>query len=193
MAWIPSLFRRQKPITRKPSRSGRLLLEHLEDRTVLSSLQLSLNPHVLVEGSNAVGTVTRVGTDNSQALTVNLVTSDTTEATVPVVVVIPANQASASFNITSVNDSIDGVQNATITATAAFPRTSARCDLRGSGSVLLGSITQDVRLQPDGKIVTVGMRYNGGTTNPYDFAVSRFRTDGTRTQHSAAPGRFTPT
>src|SRR5262249_39519840 len=46
------------------------------------------------------------------------------------------------------------------------------------GSVLQGTITQDVALQPDGKIVTVGMRYNGGSTNFYDFAVSRFNADG---------------
>src|SRR5262249_25991769 len=184
MASMRSLLRRQPTISRKPSRSRRLALELLEDRTVPSSLQLIVSPHALVEGpgpnSTAVGTVTRIDTDNSQPLTINLVSSDTTEATVPVVVVIPAGQASATFNITAVNDWwTDGTQNVTITATAQLPtHVQPDASFAGSGSVLQGSITQDVALQPDGKIVTAGMRYNGGSSNFYDFAVSRYNPDG---------------
>src|SRR5262249_39104501 len=97
------------------------------------------------------------------------------------VVVRRAGQAAAPFNRTAVNDWwTEGTQNVTITATAQLP-THVQPDptFAGTGSVLQGSITQDVALQPDGKIVTAGMRYNGGSSNFYDFAVSRYRTDGT--------------
>ena len=184
MASMLSRFRRQQSSTRKPNRSRRLLLEQLEDRIVPSSLQVSISPHTILEGtganSTAIGTVTRVGVDTSQALTVNLSSSDTTEATVPATVLIPAGQASATFNITAVMDyTPDGSQNATITATAQLP-THVQPDttFAGTGSVLQGSITQDVALQPDGKIVTAGMRYNGGSSNFYDFAISRFNANG---------------
>src|SRR5262249_8971086 len=118
MASMLSLFRRQQSAARKPKTSRPLLVELLEDRMVRSSLQLSVSPHALVEGtgpsSTATGTVTRLDTDNSQALTVNLVSSNTTEATVPAYVVIPGGQTSATFNITAPNDFIpDGTQNVT--------------------------------------------------------------------------------
>src|SRR5262249_11513474 len=184
MVSIRSLFRRQQPITRKPSRSRRLLLEQLEDRLVPSSLQLSISPRTIVEGtgagSTALGTVTRVAADNSQALTVNLSSSDTTEATVPASVVIPAGQTSATFNIMAVADwTADGTQHATITATAELPtHVMLDASFGGTGSLPQGTITQDVALQPDGKVVTVGLRYNGGSSNFYDVAVSRYNADG---------------
>src|SRR5262245_42956652 len=107
MASMLSRSRRQQPVIRKSKSRCRLMLELLEDRAVPASLQLSVSPHALGEGpgpgSTAIGTVTRVDTDNSQPLTVNLVSGDTTEATVPAYVVIPAGQVSASFSITAVN------------------------------------------------------------------------------------------
>jgi len=72
-------------------------------------------------GSTAsTGTVTRSNTGNlSQALVVTLTSSDTTEATVPATVTIPAGQASVTFPITAVNDTVvDGSQNVTIRAKA---------------------------------------------------------------------------
>lgn len=72
-------------------------------------------------GNNAsVGTVTRSNTaDLSQALLVTLTSSDTTAATVPATVTIPAGQASVTFPINAVNDPLlDGPQNLTITAKA---------------------------------------------------------------------------
>jgi uncharacterized delta-60 repeat protein len=180
----PSLFRRQQPVTRKTNRGRPLLLEPLEDRVVPTALQLSVSPHDIVEptgpNSTAVGTLTRVNDNLSQPLTVNLVSSDTTEATVPPSVVIPAGQSSATFSITAVNDFIpDGSQNVTITATAQLPtHVQADTTFGGTGSVPQGTIPQDVALQPDGKIVTAGLRYNGGSSNYYDFAVSRFNPNG---------------
>src|SRR5258706_565753 len=69
----------------------------------------------------------RSNTKNSAALTVTLTSSDTSEATVPATVTIPANQASATFAITAVDDTLlDGTQTATITATATGYATGSR-------------------------------------------------------------------
>lgn len=66
----------------------------------------------------SVGTVTRAAATASP-LVVNLSSSDTTEATVPATVTIPANQTSVTFNITAVNDTFpDGTKTAILTATA---------------------------------------------------------------------------
>jgi subtilisin family serine protease/subtilisin-like proprotein convertase family protein len=68
----------------------------------------------------ARGTVTRSNTNISQPLTVNLLSSDTSELTVPATVVIPANATSVSFDIAAVNDpDLDGPQVVTITASSA--------------------------------------------------------------------------
>ena len=69
-------------------------------------------------GGVTTATVTRTG-DTSADATVNLVSSDTGEATVPNTVLIPAGQAAATFNVTGVDDTdVDGTQTPTITATA---------------------------------------------------------------------------
>ena len=69
-------------------------------------------------GGIATGTVTRSG-DPQGDLVVTLLSSDTTEATVPFSVTIPEGELSATFTITAVNDSIiDGTQTVSITASA---------------------------------------------------------------------------
>lgn len=90
--------------------------------TSLPSLTVTVPLDIFSEGSGAnvaVGTVTipaALGTD----LVVSLVSSDTTEATVPPSVTIPAGQTSANFNISAVNDFLaDGSQAVMITATAS--------------------------------------------------------------------------
>jgi hypothetical protein len=68
-------------------------------------------------GGTTQGTVTRA--NSTGALTVNLATSDTTEATVPASVTIPSGSNSATFAVNAVNDTdADGAQTVTITATA---------------------------------------------------------------------------
>src|SRR5439155_713191 len=58
-------------------------------------------------------------TDTASALTVNLSSSDTTEATVPATVTIGAGQVSATVNLAAVDDDlVDGTQTVTITASA---------------------------------------------------------------------------
>ncbi len=85
------------------------------------TLSVSIDKAVIAEsaGNNAAtGTVTRNAVTN-QGLTVTLLSNDTSEATVPSNVTIPANQTSATFAINAVNDGIaDGIQTTRITASA---------------------------------------------------------------------------
>ncbi|HBE72413.1 MAG TPA: hypothetical protein DDW52_30120, partial [Planctomycetaceae bacterium] len=70
-------------------------------------------------GGTAIGTVSR-NLDTTDPLTVTLVSSDLTEATVPAEVTIPAGQASATFIVTAVDDTeLDRNQLVTITASNA--------------------------------------------------------------------------
>jgi subtilisin-like proprotein convertase family protein len=89
----------------------------------VETITLTVNQTEFLEngGSGLVqGTVTVSNTDRSAPLTVNLTSSDTTEATVPAQVTIPAGSASVNFTITPVNDpDIDGSQPVTITASTA--------------------------------------------------------------------------
>lgn len=82
------------------------------------ALTLSIDTTSFAEtaGEAAIGTVdiTGVATDD---VVVTLTSSDTTEATVPNEVTIPAGQSSVTFTVTAVDDSEgDGDQTATITA-----------------------------------------------------------------------------
>lgn len=85
------------------------------------TLTLGVVPATFSESATnpaATGTVTRTGSTTAE-LVVTLSSSDTTEATVPASVTIAAGQASATFNVTAVDDSFpDGPQNVTITASA---------------------------------------------------------------------------
>jgi len=85
------------------------------------TLRLELNRGLVGEGLNpaATGTVTRNSANNT-AVVVTLISSATTEATVPATVTILANQPSVTFPIASVNDGVtDGDKTVTITAAAA--------------------------------------------------------------------------
>ncbi|MEQ9411570.1 MAG: choice-of-anchor D domain-containing protein, partial [Fuerstiella sp.] len=87
-----------------------------------ATLTVDVVADAVSEGAGAAATTATVtrSSDTSAALTVNLTSSDTSEATVPTTVMIPAGQASASFDIDAVDDTIiDGTQTVTITATAA--------------------------------------------------------------------------
>ncbi|MBD1929609.1 lamin tail domain-containing protein [Trichocoleus sp. FACHB-90] len=90
-----------------------------DNPTPTSSLSLSVSPVSFSEAAGAdaaTGTVTRTG-DLTNPLTVNLLSSDTGEATVATTVTIAANQASANFAIAAVDDAlIDGSQTVTLTA-----------------------------------------------------------------------------
>lgn len=90
----------------------------------MPSLSLSIVPGSISESagpSAATGTVTRANDPggNAGALNVMLMSSDTTEATVPAMVTIPATMASTTFAVDAVNDAaVDGTQSSTITASS---------------------------------------------------------------------------
>jgi uncharacterized delta-60 repeat protein len=173
---------------RKSIPGTRLGLEQLEGRLLLSntpSLTLSITPTSFNENAGAAaatGTVTRVNADNSAALTVTLTSSNTNQAAVPASVIIPAGQASATFNIDAVDDHVStGNQTVTITATAdtSVPL-SVDTTFGYSGNAGVGGIPTAVAVQADCKIVTAGLDYTGNTTsNYYDAMVSRYNTNGT--------------
>ncbi len=186
MRWVHRLFSRLflAPRIAHRSRQPRLAVELLETRLVPSSLQVSISPHTIVEApgpaSTAVGTVTRVNTDNTQQLTVNLTSSNNAEVSLPTSVVIPANQASTTFSLSAVPDSVvDGTQNVAITGSAQVLMPLALDTTFGGGGVSPSGLTQAVAVQADGKIVTAGMRYNGGNTNAWDLSVTRYNGNGT--------------
>ena len=164
-------------------------LELLEDRTVPDgdpTLSLTISPSTLWEFSGpaaATGTVTRTNFDLTKPLTVNLSSSDTTEATVPSSVVIPVGQSSATFPINAIDDSlVDGLQTATITASAIAPGSGLTGPIVYDtswgnsgwvGGTLLGAIT----IQPDGRLVTAGL-VTGSGTNYFDFSLTRYNING---------------
>ncbi len=101
-------------------------------------LQLSLDRSAISEKSGAaIGTITRPNTDISLPLTVNLLSDDTTEATVPATVTIPANQSSATFAVLGVDDNLlDGTQRLLLTASAAgYASASSNMDVTDSESL----------------------------------------------------------
>ena len=91
----------------------------IQGEGLLPSLALSIAAASISEnGGSTTATVTR-NTVASSALTVNLVSLDTTGATVPPTVLLPVGNASATFTITAVDDAVvDGTQTVTITASA---------------------------------------------------------------------------
>jgi hypothetical protein len=92
---------------------------------VPSSLELTSTASSLNENGTTTTTqftLTRTGSTASD-LSVNITSSDTSEATVPSLIVIPAGHFFATFTASAFNDGvIDGNQTATITAsTSGFP------------------------------------------------------------------------
>jgi predicted extracellular nuclease len=91
----------------------------LRGGVVLPTLTLSVVPSTFLEtdgATAATATLTRSGS-TSGALTVNLTSSDPTGATVPSTVTIPNAQASTTFAVAAVNDTVSSA-NKTVTLTA---------------------------------------------------------------------------
>ncbi len=191
MTWLRRLpgFARRDRKTRTALLRIRPALELLESRLVLSgdpSLTLTLASHSIPENAGptaTTGTIIRNNTDTSQALTVNLQSSDPSQATVPASEVIAAGATSVTFNVNAVDDHIvDPGHTVTITATAASPLPAGLDATFGNGgyaSVPLEYTSSanfpDVKVQPDGKIVAVAASQVSGAT----WAVSRSNADGT--------------
>ncbi len=95
------------------------------------SLSVSIKDSSISEnGGQTTGTVTRNG-DTSNPLVVNLFSGDTTEASVPATVTIPAGSSSATFPISGVDDNkVDGTRTVAISAAATgFSTGSAKLDI----------------------------------------------------------------
>ncbi|MBV9867847.1 MAG: hypothetical protein JO316_21040 [Abitibacteriaceae bacterium] len=91
------------------------------------TLTLSINPLAFPENGSATGTLTR-NTPTTNALSVNLSSSDAGVASVPATVAIPAGSVSTQFTLNGVSDHlVTGSRNAVINATtgtmAAVPVT----------------------------------------------------------------------
>jgi uncharacterized protein YjiK/2',3'-cyclic-nucleotide 2'-phosphodiesterase (5'-nucleotidase family) len=108
------------------------------------TLSVSATPSTFAESAAnpaSVGTVTRAVATASD-LVVNLSSNDLTEASFPTQVTILANQTSANFNITAVNDSFpDGTKSVIITASAADASTGlATLTVTDDGDVVTSNL-----------------------------------------------------
>jgi uncharacterized delta-60 repeat protein len=148
------------------------------------SLTVSITPATFAENAGsaaAVGTVTRANFDNTQALTVNLASSNTSFATVPASVVIPAGQTSATFNVGAVDNGIaDPTQVVAITASALAAEGVVSDTTFGTqGQAATSSRANAVAVGSDGKAVVVGSINTGSFFGNFtDLQVQRFNSDG---------------
>jgi uncharacterized delta-60 repeat protein len=159
-------------------------VECLEQRTLLSGLELILGAAEVIESAGTAatyGTVTRTGASLSQAQIVYLSSNDTTEAAVPASIVIPGGEASATFPIDAVDDVLfDGSQLVAISAETTF-NISVLPDNSFAGGSSISSMSHDAyTLAPlaDGRFYVAGLRWNTGGTTTYDLGVTRFLPDG---------------
>lgn len=128
-------------------------------------LSVSISPNSVSEnGGSAIGTVTRNTADISQALVVTLVSSDTSELTVPAFVTILAGADSATFMVTAVDDTLlDGTQTATVTAFSNTTGGSLDSSFGSGGFAAIPDYRQNLQPsfpeiveQPDGKYIVAG-------------------------------------
>ncbi|MFO1001132.1 MAG: Calx-beta domain-containing protein [Planctomycetaceae bacterium] len=85
-----------------------------------AAFTLVISPATIAENGGTLAATIQRNTDPSAALTVNVASSDTTEATVPSTVTFAAGQSSVTFNVTAVDDNIvDGTQSANVTVSLA--------------------------------------------------------------------------
>jgi hypothetical protein len=134
-------------------------------------LTLSLSRDRIAEnsGPSAQLTITRSGTDHQTPLTVNLASSDTSEATLPITAVIPANLASVTVPVTAVDDSLlDGEQVVELSATASNTIPSAITLVVTDHEVLTATIlTPQVAENAGAAAVRLRLsRSNTNTDNP---------------------------
>jgi hypothetical protein len=105
-----------------PGKSALLLIVPNSDPTVAS---LSLNPTTVVGGSPSTGTVTLSAAAPSGGTVVSLVSSDTSVATVPASVTVPAGATSANFTVTTSVVEVDKI----VTLTGVSNNTGRTADL----------------------------------------------------------------
>jgi len=112
---------------------------HTVDRG--GSLTLSISPSTFAENAGAYAATGALTLSQAQStdLVVSLTSSDTTEATVPVSITIPANQTNVTFTVAAVDDQIsDGSVNVTLTATAGSLSATATINVTDNEVALSG-------------------------------------------------------
>ncbi|WP_254510021.1 beta strand repeat-containing protein [Anatilimnocola floriformis] len=146
------------------------------DNDVASTLSLSTVASFISEsGGSTTGTITRSAANISSALVVSLSSSDTTEATVPNTVTIPANQTSVSFTINAVDDAIiDGTQSVTISASASgFSNATTVLQVTDNdGSILSLTTSVSTISETNGSTTGTVTRTSGNITQPLVVTLS---------------------
>ncbi len=130
--------------------------------TDFETLSLTIDVLSMSEaGGSALARVRRNNTDIGLPLTVNLSSSDTTEATVPATVLIPANQSQVDFTITAVDDALlDGTQTVTINATATgYQAAAGSIDVTDAESLDLSFAFNEMS-ERGGTIIATVLRLN---------------------------------
>jgi hypothetical protein len=100
---------------------------------------LSLNPTSVVGGNSSTGTVTLTAPAPSGGFVVNLSSSNTSVATVPSSVTVPAGATSANFTVST--RAVSSTTSVTITASAGGVSRTATLTVNPSPSVTLQSLT----------------------------------------------------
>jgi len=155
-------------VTITATAAGYVSLADTLDVTDFESLSVSIAGGPISENNgSATGTVTRNNVDISQAITVSLISDDTSEATVPASVTIPANASAATFPITSGDDQLlDGTQTATVSATApGYQPASAAIDVTDYESLTV-SIVADWLSEQGGSSSATVSRSNSDRSVP---------------------------
>lgn len=98
------------------------------------------------------------------AVTISLSSNDTTEATVPASVVLPAGQTSVTANLTSVNDALlDLAQNVTLTASAGgFTSGTAAMTVNDNEPATITLVAPTVMAENAGTVTAAGTVTLGG-------------------------------
>ncbi len=120
------LLSTQHSVLQQASASASLQVTDFEGE----SLTLQIADSEISEIEMTTGTITRDPLDIHRSLDVNITINDTTEATAPAIVTIPAGATSATFDIDGVDDLItDGTQTVAIQATNQYYVTAGSATL----------------------------------------------------------------
>ena len=150
------------------SASGYVGDNHTIDVTDYETLSVTISPAAISEnGGTATGTVTRSNTDDSAALIVTLASNDTSEATVPTTITVPAGQASATFAVTAVDDSRrrNPVRRRNGVGLGIYQR-ECRLDVTDDEGGLILSLSGDVLSEHGGTVLGTISRIAADTSQP---------------------------
>ncbi len=142
--------------------------------TDFETLSLTIDPATFSEAAGtAVGRVTRNNTNLSTPLTVQLLSSDTSEAQVLQSVVIPADQAFVDFNIQAVDDDLlDGSQSVTVSATAVGYQSASRVITVTDAESLSLSLAASEISEKDGTTTGTVTRNNSDIAQPLTVSLA---------------------